>query len=317
MRSSTTGRRTSRHCGLVALADRHGSPFLKWPGGKRWLAPALDALFRPHAHGGWYREPFLGGGAVFFAGGYSRASLSDANDDLVGAFQVVRDDVDSLVQRLRAMPAPSREAYRTVSTQRPTERVAQAARFLYLNKLAFNGLWRVNRRGEFNVPYNNRPPADPVAEAALRTSAAMLQHVQIESADFRAALEATAEGDIVYCDPPYTVSHNNNGFIRYNEQLFSWRDQLSLGARTSELADAGAHVAVSNAAHAEVVALYPNELFHAFRLTRSSRIAGTVAHRRRESEMLFVSRNTFVDRRAAARNVRGAVPASTTVTLLR
>ncbi len=294
-----------------------GLPFLKWPGGKRWLAPAVVEMFDLPARMATYVEPFLGGGAVFFAGRFGRSRVSDSNAELIATFRALRDDHEAVIRQLRALPAPTRETYALVARRRPRKEAAQAARFLYLNRLAFNGVWRVNARGDFNVPYGHRPPADLVAAARLRACAAALQGASLQTCDYREALREVRAGDVVYCDPPYTVSHNNNGFIRYNENLFSWADQRALAARAAELTESGAYVAVSNAAHHDVLRLYPSHAFHAFRVIRTSRVAGAVSHRRPQAEMLFVSRHAIKDRRRGARLVRAAAPASARVQLLR
>jgi DNA adenine methylase len=299
------------------MADASGKPFIKWPGGKRWLAPALVALLSGPGRAGNYIEPFLGGGAVFFAGSFQRPRLSDTNQELISAFKAVRNDVEGVIRDLRTLPVPSPEAYSLVATQAPQPGTARAARFLYLNRLAFNGVWRVNARGVFNVPYGHRPPVDLVAAAPLRACAAALQDSLLQAVDYLQALKAAEAGDVVYCDPPYTVSHNNNGFIRYNETLFSWADQQALAARAGELSRLGVHVAVTNAAHHDVLRLYPLDDFHAFRLVRTSRMASDVTHRRPQAEMLFVSRQSFGDRRRAARGMRSSVPAGIEVELLR
>lgn len=294
-----------------------GLPFLKWPGGKRWLAPALVQMFDLSGKTATYVEPFLGGGAVFFAGRFGRSRLSDSNAELIATFRAVRDDHEAVIKQLRALPAPSPETYALLAKRRPRTEATRAARFLYLNRLAFNGVWRVNARGEFNVPYGHRPPNDLVAATRLRACGAALRDASLQTCDYLEALHRVRAGDVVYCDPPYTVSHNNNGFIRYNENLFSWADQRALAARAAELTDLGVHVAVSNAAHHDVLRLYPSHAFHAFRVVRTSRVAGAVSHRRPQAEMLFVSRHAIKDRRRGVRLVRAAAPPSATVQLLR
>lgn len=294
-----------------------GLPFLKWPGGKRWLAPALTEMFDHAANTTAYVEPFLGGGAVFFAGRFGGPRLSDSNADLIATYRAVRDDHEAVIRQLRALPTPTPTTYALVARRRPRTEATRAARFLYLNRLAFNGVWRVNGRGIFNVPYGHRPPNDLVAAERLRACAAALQGASLETCDYRDALSAVHAGDLVYCDPPYTVSHNNNGFIRYNENLFSWADQRALAARAAELTELGAHVVVSNAAHHDMLSLYPSSAFHAFRIIRTSRVAGAVSHRRPQAEMLFVSRHAIEDRRRGAHLVRAAAPPSASVQLLR
>jgi DNA adenine methylase len=262
-----------------------------------------------------YFEPFLGGGAVYFGGGFERARLSDVNGDLVVTYNAVQGDVDRVLRHLGALPAPSRTAFVAVAASQPRSEAGRAARFLYLNRLAFNGVWRVNATGAFNVPYGGRPPADLIRAAQLRACAQLLQRCSIQCVDFREALAGAGKSDLVYCDPPYTVSHNNNGFIRYNEKLFRWVDQQALASRARELLRLGAHVVISNAAHHDVVALYPRAEFHAFRIVKTSRVASGVQFRQPQAEMLFVGRNVFDDRRAVIRAMRLALAATSSVVL--
>ena len=290
-------------------------PFVKWPGGKRWLAPALIDMVGESEHRR-YIEPFVGGGAVYFASRFERSVLADSNDELITAFTAVRDKVELVVRRLRELPDPSKQGYALVASSQPRTLATRAARFLYLNRLAFNGVWRVNTQGTFNVPYGHRPPLDLVGAAQLRSCSQALQGCTLRSGDFRDSLRLAGPDDLIYCDPPYTVSHNNNGFIRYNEKLFRWVDQQALAARATELAAAGARVVVSNAAHADVLQLYPLSEFHAFRILRTSRVASANQFRQPQAEMLFVSRNLFEDRRRASRALRSALGASAHVELL-
>jgi len=292
-------------------------PFLKWPGGKRWLAPGIEHLVAGTAGNGRLIEPFVGGGALFFAAMNRRSVLADQNAELICTFVAIQQNVERVLERLRGLPEPSRRGFEAVARSRPTSPTSRAARFLYLNRLAFNGVWRVNSKGEFNVPYGDRPPADLVRASHLRLCAERLQSAVINESGFLATLEVASGSDFVYCDPPYTMAHNNNGFIRYNENLFRWVDQHVLAHRLRSLARGGTRVVVSNAAHEDLLALYPRDEFHAVRLVRSSRMAGDVAYRRRQAEMLFLSDSCVNNRRNVARALRAAVPMSVTIELLR
>jgi DNA adenine methylase len=264
-------------------------PFLRWAGGKRWLAPVVREIYKDRA--GRLVEPFVGSGAVFFALPSRDAILSDANADLINAYVVVRDQVEALINGLSRL-AVSRETFLELRASQPPEPIARAVRFLYLNRTAFNGLYRVNRNGQYNVPYGCKPGTTTVNSEVLRACSEHLAGATLLGLDFRAALATCGPGDFVYLDPPYTVMHNQNGFNRYNEKLFSWDDQSRLAEEAVRLRALGATVVVSNADHKAVRALYPHDQFVAKRVERSSRMAASTAHRKQATEILFVSRRS-------------------------
>lgn len=235
-----------------------------------------------------YIEPFLGSGAIFFALRPESAALSDLNGDLITAFQVVRDEVDTLIERLGQI-SQDPESYYLVRCFTPHCEVDRAVRLIYLSRTAFNGIWRVNRRGDFNVPYGKRPRSDLVDAPGLRDASQALKIAKIEACDFEEALKQAGSGDFVYVDPPYTVRHENNGFRKYNEILFSWEDQERLARAVACAVQRGAGVLVSNARHATIRELYPS--FREFPLTRSSCIAADGSARIQVTESLFVSSN--------------------------
>jgi DNA adenine methylase len=259
-------------------------PFLRWPGGKRELAPSILPLCPPSF--GTYFEPFVGSGAVFFALGPARANLSDINSELINAFTVVRDRVEDLIFGLEELRQNAKTYYR-IRSEAPQTELDRAIRFTYLNRTAFNGIWRVNRDGAFNVPYGHRPRKDLVKAEKLRLASRSLSKVKLNTIGFEAAFKKVREGDLVYVDPPYTVKHENNGFRRYNEALFSWKDQETLASVAVRAAERGAHIIVSNASHPLVRALYRD--FREVKLNRSSRLAADISARTTVKESLFVS----------------------------
>jgi DNA adenine methylase len=231
------------------------TPFLKWAGGKTSLLPELvkhvpSPLRR-------YHEPFVGGGALFFAVAPRRAVLSDANGELIHCWRQVRDDVHAVLDALSAhVYDRSRfEAVRALEPSRlpPAER---AARFIYLNKTCFNGLWRVNRAGRFNVPfgrYKNPTFHDP--GLLLRASRA-LRGAQIHRAPFEIALQRAAPGDFVYLDPPYDPVSQTASFTTYTRNAFGWEDQERLAAECAALDGRGVRFLLSNSATSRIRALY-------------------------------------------------------------
>lgn len=263
-------------------AVQKGLPLIKWPGGKRALVESILQHF-PEEFGTYY-EPFFGGGAVFFALQPTNAVLSDANDELVNAYVQVRDNPKELVDVLRSFKNTEQDYYLIRGTSSET-RIQQAARLLYLTRLSFNGIHRVNLRGEFNVPYGYKTHLTTVDQEQLFKASFALQSAKIESGDFEFVTRNAENGDVVYFDPPYTVAHGHNGFVKYNERIFSWHDQQRLAEHARILAKRGCQVVVSNADHHSI-----HELYKGFRcniIERSSVIAASSTHRRKITECIF------------------------------
>ena len=200
-------------------------PFLKWPGGKRWLVPILAEIIANYRFN-TYREPFLGGGALFFALRPKHTVLSDINPELINVYRQVKYHSQKLLKRLRSIPVDQTtyESFRKMKSGRPLD---QAVRFLYLNRTAFGGVYRLNQNGEFNVPFGGggRTTEALWKYRLLSGAASALRSSRLETCDFDDAISQAEPSDLVYCDPTYTVAHNNNGFVRYNERNLSWKDQ--------------------------------------------------------------------------------------------
>lgn len=257
--------------------------FLKWAGGKQWLARTLAPVISSGK--GRYFEPFLGAGSVYFAAQPKRAFLSDKSADVIAAFEVVKTSPDNLIRQLGALTFSKTRYYR-VRKSRPQGRVQRATRFIYLNRTCWNGLFRVNRDGEFNVPIGQfQYPPDFVGVERIRAAHKALRGASLKVSDFEVAVEKAELGDTVYFDPPYTAAHENNGFVRYNEHIFSWADQERLARTCQRLADLGCRVIVSNASHKTVRALYPT--FIQTTVRRQSSIAADAKHRRKVAEAVL------------------------------
>lgn len=260
-------------------------PFLKWPGGKRQLSP--DLLHIAPREFKRYFEPFLGSGAMFFALQPDRAVLADSNSQLIECYRQVKDNCDGVLSELRKLKNSPTEYYR-IRASDPRESAARAARLIYLVKLAFNGIYRVNRStGRFNVPYGNHTERDVFDEDRLRVASDALRHARIQPGDFSETVARASAGDLVYLDPPYTLAHSNNGFVRYNQRLFSWADQVRLAKCALRLADRGVHVMVSNAPHSSILRLYPG--FGRKRLVRGSQIAANPEFRGSVTELVLTA----------------------------
>jgi DNA adenine methylase len=259
-------------------------PLFPWPGGKRWLVPKLIELV-PERHGTYY-EPFFGAGALFFALRPAVALVSDQNRELMDCYRAIKTEHEQVARHLRAFPRDS-EGYYRIRASSPTDAAERAARLIYLTTLAFNGIYRLNRRGEFNVPYGRREYPNLGLEQSMTEHAAALRCAAIQSVDFEMAVAPAGRGDVVYLDPPYTVAHSNNGFVRYNEHIFSWRDQQRLAAVAVDLDRRGCIVIMSNANHESISSLYQG--FRAITVSRRSLVAADPAHRRNTDEVVFTN----------------------------
>jgi DNA adenine methylase len=258
--------------------------FLRWAGSKRALLPQLLEVLPPCYR--TYREPFLGSGALFFLLQPSSAVLSDSCQELIETYEAVRDHPTRLLNYLEPL-RPDKSAFYEMRGSRSTARVKRAAEFIYLNKTCWNGLYRVNAKGEFNVPYG-APKSDTIIDRSnLRACSTALNHsgVELMAQDFDEALYQVRAGDLVFLDPPYVTGHNNNGFIDYNELIFSWEDQERAARAAQEAASAGAHVIVTNALHDDVVALYGG--FKVRELQRQSTLAASANARRPVKEAIM------------------------------
>lgn len=259
-------------------------PFLKWAGGKRWLVEKYFGLLDVEFDR--FIEPFLGGGAVFFRLAPSSSILCDRNSDLIDTYRAIRDDWKQILRNLkRHHRNHSAEYYYRVRAQNPRSPTSKAAKFIYLNRTCWNGLYRVNLRGEFNVPIGTKKnvilEADNFEEVAK-----LLQNSELISGDFEMALDKAGSGDFVFVDPPYTVKHNYNGFIKYNEKLFSWEDQIRLRDGVSAAVERGAKVLVTNAHHKCVEELYEG-VGEIIKLSRPSVISGSASARGHFDEMVI------------------------------
>jgi DNA adenine methylase len=234
-----------------------------------------------------YVEPFLGGGAMFFGLRPSLANLSDVNAELINVYQQVARNPRKLLRSLQDLPV-TQDTFLSLRAENTGSPGRRAVRFLYLNRTAFGGMYRVNRQGQFNVPYGggHRTPAPLWTDRLLCRAASRLGTATVEVLDFEVALSAAQDGDLVYCDPTYTVTHDNNGFVRYNETNFSWADQRRLASGATAAAGRGATVLVSNAHHPDIRALYPDADIHT--VYRASCLCPDPEKRRRAAEYLVV-----------------------------
>lgn len=262
-------------------------PFLKWAGGKRWFATHFARLGLSVERS--YIEPFMGSAAVFFSLKPKSAILSDTNEDLVDTYQAIKDDWKAVRRLLSAHHKNhNKNYYYLIRDRAPTNQYIKAARFIYLNRTCWNGLYRVNQQGAFNVPIGTKTnvllKGDDFSSVADR-----LKNCNLLVEDFESTINRAGEGDLVFADPPYTVRHNLNGFIKYNEKLFSWDDQIRLRDALLRASHRGANIVSTNADHRSVRDLYRRD-FSVGHASRFSSISGLSKSRGEYSELVITNK---------------------------
>ena len=229
---------------VISQTIRSASPFLKWAGGKTQLLPAL--LENIPTQFDTYIEPFVGGGALFFELRPAKAILADSNPELINCYTVVRDKVEELIGILSSYPY-SEEFYYQLRAEVPEDVIRRAARIIYLNRTCYNGLYRVNKRGQFNVPFGRYQNPIICDTERLRAASYALKGTELFCADYQETLRNfTKPGDFVYIDPPYHPVSKYSDFKRYTSEFFYIDDQRKLARISKELAGQGCYILVSN-----------------------------------------------------------------------
>ena len=263
------------------------NPFLKWPGGKRWFISKYQNYIPEKFNN--YIEPFLGGGSVFFYLQPEASILSDINTDLINVFLAMRDNHEQLRDILCAhQKLHNIEYYYHIREYIPEDPIAQAARFLYLNRTCFNGMYRVNRQGKFNVPIGTKSNCTYDIDK-FPLYARSLKKAEISVSDFGPTIRRARYGDFLFVDPPYTIAHNQNSFIKYNENLFSWNDQIRLLKDLSQANASGALIISTNANYYLIKEMYQDCGFYTKSIQRYCSISGSAKGRSTQEELLISS----------------------------
>jgi len=273
-------------------------PFLKWAGGKSWLAPLLQKAFtfskREH-----YVEPFLGGGSIFLSLAelpmLKRAVLSDVNSELINTYRVVQSSPEALVAELKLLDKEFKSLthdarahyYYKMRQHQPKDEVRRAARFIFLNKTCFNGLYRVNKEGLFNVPYGRYEEPKILDTEAIFNASSALKKAVLLSCDFEEISYCVPEDAFVYIDPPYIPLSPTAQFTNYSSGGFTLEDHERLARVARQLASSGCLVVVSNSYHPLVSKLY--EGFHPLTVFASRSINSDSNGRGKVPEYLMVS----------------------------
>jgi DNA adenine methylase len=239
-------------------------PFVKWAGGKRQLIPILNQNL-PESFGTYY-EPFLGGGALLFHiltdKNGQKCSISDLNSDLVLAYTTIRDRIDALITSLKNheknYQKNSESYYYSMRENNPRSAIEKTSRLIFLNRTCFNGLYRVNSKGKFNVPLGKYSNPNIVNEENLRAVSHILQssRISINCRDFEAVLRDAKKGDLVYFDPPYQPVSSTANFTSYTNKDFTYDDLTRLAELCLKLDSRGCKVLLSNSDSKEVADIF-------------------------------------------------------------
>lgn len=269
-------------------STNHCLPFLRWAGGKRWLKKSLTN-FLPKDGFNQYHEPFIGGGSILFHLRPKASFISDVNKDLINTYRLIKEDVELVIDNLKKFKR-SKEDYYEIRATKYRNPYKRSAQFIYLNQMSFNGIYRVNSMGEYNVPYGYRDKYQFNYDN-LRGVNKFLQNVSMNSGDFSNIISNVKENDLVFLDPPYTVTHNNNGFIEYNKKIFSLDDQKRLSNLIGEIKEIGAYYIMTNANHDSLKEIFGTHNDKMTTMDRNSLIGGIGAKRGKYSEIIMTNGN--------------------------
>lgn len=260
-------------------------PFLRWAGGKTWLLKHLGNIKKNKYNN--YHEAFLGGAATyFFLRPSGHSYLSDLNGELIETYQAIKDSTSEVIHQLKKFQN-TEDAYYTIRETKYETTTERAAKFIYLNQTSYNGIYRVNLKGVYNVPFGFRSK-DFLDENNLFAAQRALNNTTIRKCDFYDIITDVQAGDLVFLDPPYTVSHNNNGFIKYNEKIFSLDDQIRLSGLIDEIKNKGAYYILTNAAHKTIEEIFEKG-DRKLTFNRASLIGGMNSQRGQTSEYVFTN----------------------------
>ena len=268
------------------MKDNQLEPFLKWPGGKRWFARNYQDYF-PIKYN-TYIEPFLGSGAVFFSQNPNNSVLSDINKELINLYMVMRDSPEQLrEQMIYHQERHNKEYYYEVRDTAVQDPLQSAGRMLYLNRACYNGMYRVNKEGKFNVPIGTKN--NFVYDLNMfEKYAACLKNSKIVCDDFYSVINTAQKDDFIFADPPYATVDKNN-FTKYNDKLFTWEDQKKLHQSLLQARARGVQIILTNVYCKEIIEMYKRDDFYIHILTRSSNIAGNIQNRGQVKEVMIAS----------------------------
>lgn len=266
------------------------APFLKWAGGKVRLLSQYQPYLPPLSAIRHYYEPFIGSAALFFYLRPPRATLSDVNASLIELYQQVQQNVEGVIHALQPH-YNDHDYYYQVRAQDPATLLPaqRAARLIFLNKTCYNGLYRENRQGAFNVPFGRYKRPKICDPARLRAAAAALQGVTLLPGDFAEVVQTAAPGDFVYFDPPYAPLTATSSFTSYNQYGFNAADQRRLAQTVHDLTRRGCRVMLSNSTAPLVYELYEGHGYRLIPIMARRNINSKASNRGPIKELLIVN----------------------------
>ena len=262
---------------IMSIEIEKLQPFTKWTGGKRKLIPKLKELM-PEIYGNYY-EPFIGGGALFFELSPRVAIINDFNEELINCYIQIKENPIKLIEILKIHKEKnSKEYYLEIRGLDRTDKfkelskVERAARIMYMLRVDFNGLYRVNSKNQFNVPYGNYANPKIVDEELINNISNYLNtyDITITSGDFEDSVSTVKEGDFVYFDPPYIPLNETSSFTSYTHEGFSYEDQVRLRNTVRRLTEKGVKVMVSNSSSKLTIDLYEEFNIHHVEVSRTN-----------------------------------------------
>lgn len=277
------------------------NPVIKWAGGKRRFAETIVGILGTECNN--YYEPFIGGAAILLFMEVPNATCSDTNEELINLYNVIKHHPQELIKELAEnfVPHHSKEFYYEIRAwDRDREKYAQisnikrAARFMYLNRTCYNGLWRVNKKGENNVPFGKYVNPTILVENAILEASQYFNtsNVNFEVSDYRAIAERAQEGDIVYFDPPYDIETGQSSFVEYTQDGFTRENQRELKELCDRLVERGVKVGISNSNTSFIRSLYTEGPYNFYELhddiTVKRTIGGTPDSRKELSELFIL-----------------------------
>lgn len=272
------------------------SPVVKWVGGKRQLLPEIKKYIPSKIS--TYVEPFLGGGAVLFELQPKKAIVNDFNSELINVYQVIKDNPEELIFSLENHKQLNNEDYyykirgldRTEGFDDLTN-VEKASRILYLNKTCYNGLFRVNRSGQFNTPYGKYKNPNIVNEVTIRAMSKYLNKnsIKLMNGDYKEALKNLRKGAFVYFDPPYLPISSSSSFTGYTENGFDIDKQIELRDECKKLAKRGINFLLSNSYSSEILDLYSDKSLFEIEVVKATRNINSVSEKRGEINEVLIT----------------------------
>lgn len=270
-------------------------PFLKWAGGKRQLLPYIRKYLPQFTRATTYFEPFVGAGAVLFDLQRPKANINDANQELINCYKVIKNDVEALIEHVKTHKTDSSEYYYKIREQdrsleyaklTPVER---ASRIIFLNKTCYNGLFRVNSQGQFNVPYGNYKNPTLVDTIIIRAISNYLNqnNVLITNLDFEEAVKEAKKGDFIYFDPPYDPISDTSSFTGYNLDKFGKEEQTRLKSTYDKLTNNGCKVMLSNSSTEFIKDLY--KAYNIIKIPANRNINSVATGRGQIEELLILN----------------------------